>query len=607
MRAIPFLSLILFAVSRALGLGEIPAADIHLTDGQDRLVPAKLSDAAEAQSKAMALYAHAMASLEGQEIDTPRAISELRQALVLDPHHAEAEAKIANIFLQTGQVEAAYDELQKAVAKSHPTAELEGLLGYAQHLRGEDDDAVRLSTRALEEDPAQAVSMRVLLEVAGAQDDLSGAVLHIEDILRGKGRAISPACWIDLARLYSEVARNTSASLSEKVMLRTLLPIYQEAASLPPPEVDRLALLAETYEDLGQNERAAAVLREALQLDPENVDLLLRCARLEEAEGNKTASLQFYEKAYRLNPELDGLRDMLSRTYFNAGRYTDAIRVLRDALEAVPGDPDTEADMAVAYAGLHDRAATAAWFARAFASPSCPVEVYLKLAALQMNEGETKKAGTTLARAAILFPQSPRVIFYQAIQYRYAKDYRSAMASLEAMRSLSSPNGDVLDPAYYLECSLTYSLAHAEAKIEPLLKEGLAKFPDNSDLMNELAFSWAEAGEHLAEALALSERACRLDPKDGAIQDTVGWVYYKMGDENAALPYLQRAAILTNNDPVVLEHVGDAWSRLGHRHEALVAWRLALQKDPGNTALSIRINAAQAQATHAHLRSAPHK
>jgi tetratricopeptide (TPR) repeat protein len=68
---------------------------------------------------------------------------------------------------------------------------------------------------------------------------------------------------------------------------------------------------------------------------------------------------------------------------------------------------------------------------------------------------------------------------------------------------------------------------------------------------------------------------------------------------------LQRAAILTNNDPVVLQHVGDVYMKLGLRNEAISAWRRALEKAPHNGDLANRIDAALAQAKNAHLRSAP--
>jgi tetratricopeptide (TPR) repeat protein len=294
--------------------------------------------------------------------------------------------------------------------------------------------------------------------------------------------------------------------------------------------------------------------------------------------------------------------------YLDQGKFGDAARLLTDALKDSPDNPDIESDLGLASYGRRDAAAAEGWFQRAFASPACAPEDYLKLAIYQLNRDQVKQAGETLALARARFPQSARILFYQAIQNRYAKNYRAALACLDAMRSFSSSSqSDVFDPSYYLESALIFSLAHAENRIEPLLREGLGKYPDNSDLMNELAFSWAESGTHLAEALALSKRAVQLDRRNGAIMDTLGWVYFKEDEVNDALPYLQRAVIMTNNDPVVLQHLGDAWSKLGRAREAVAAWRLALEKDPGNTALTTRIAAALAQANHVHSRSAPSK
>jgi Flp pilus assembly protein TadD len=78
-----------------------------------------------------------------------------------------------------------------------------------------------------------------------------------------------------------------------------------------------------------------------------------------------------------------------------------------------------------------------------------------------------------------------------------------------------------------------------------------------------------------------------------------------MGQAKDALPYLQRAAFMTNNDPVVLQHVGDAYLKLGLRREAIATWTRALEKAPRNGDLANRIDAALAQAKNAHLRSAP--
>ena len=182
----------------------------------------------------------------------------------------------------------------------------------------------------------------------------------------------------------------------------------------------------------------------------------------------------------------------------------------------------------------------------------------------------------------------------------------AAAACLDQAHTLAvGSETSVLDLHYYLESALILNLAGKKDQLEAVLREGLGKYPDNPELMNELAYFWADQGSHLPEAFTLSCRAAELEPDNGPILDTRGWVYFQMGQAKDALPYLQRAAFMTNNDPVVLQHVGDAYLKLGLRREAIATWTRALEKDPRNGDLANRIDAALAQAKNAHLRSAP--
>jgi len=578
----------------------------HLTDAQDRLMSGQLTPAAELTSRASALYAEAMAGDPDQQ--PHETLEKLRKVAALDPHFPPVQVKIASLLLQFGQIESALEQLKGAAAANPDSASIQAMLGYAQRLRGENGEALRLSQAALTRDPTQVVAMKVMLEVALEQNDLAGGVLHIEDILKNGGPSVTGTTWLALARLYIELARSDFRAPTGDAILKTLLPIYQQAAAKQPPTVEALTLLSDTFRDLGRKREALKVLQQASALEPSNVDIILRCADLESDLGKKIEAIRDYEQAYALNPNLTGLRETLVRLYLDGDRYDDAAQLLQEALEESPHDPGLEVDLGIAYegAGQHEKATSC--YQRAFASVACGTESYLKLAVFRLAHKELKKAAETLAAARDRFPQSSRVRFYQAIAYRYQKKYTAALECLDQMRALAeNPGSDSLDINYYLESALTLSLAGKEDRIEPILREGLSKYPANSDLMNELAYYWADKGEHLSEALALSRRALALDPDSGPIQDTCGWVLFRMGRTKDALPYLQQAALLTNNDPVVLQHTGDVYSKLGREREAIDAWRTALKKDPGNHDLLNRIDAAQAQATHAHPRSAPNK
>jgi tetratricopeptide (TPR) repeat protein len=583
----------------------VPAV-VHITDGQDRMMSGQLRPAAEKRSQANALYAQAMLRADDAAVGQPSVTDLFSQVVKLDPSFIDAQIRLVNLYLQAGQVDRAMTQIRSAAAENPDSIPVQAALGFTLRLRGENDEARRLSTHVLLRDPTQSLAMRVLLEVASDDNDLAGGVLHIEDILTAGGAAVPASAWMDLARLYQEIAQGAVRPPGGDVILRTRLPMLREAATKPPASIETLKLLSDTCRDLGRKDEALSALQQAAALDPSQVDILLHCADLESDLGRNAEALATYEKVYALNPDLPILRGLLGDLYLTSSRYADAIPLFEAALAQSPQDAGLNIDLGIAYEGAHHPDQAQACFERVFGAVACPPEAYLKLAFFQLDHDETKQAGRTLDHALARFPQSAEIHFCQAVRYRHEKNYPAAVDSLAQARALAiGPDAGALDPYFYLESATILSLAGRRDQFEMTLQEGLHKYPDNPEIMNELAYFWADERSHLPEALALSRRAATLDPENGPIEDTRGWVYFQMGQPKDALPYLQRAAFMTNNDPVVLQHVGDAYLKLGLRREAIATWTRALEKDPRNGDLTNRIDAALAQAKNAHLRSAP--
>jgi tetratricopeptide (TPR) repeat protein len=117
----------------------------------------------------------------------------------------------------------------------------------------------------------------------------------------------------------------------------------------------------------------------------------------------------------------------------------------------------------------------------------------------------------------------------------------------------------------------------------------LTNQPNNRLALNYLGYMLADRGMRLEYARELILRALDLDPENGAFIDSYGWVLYKLGDYRAALQVLLQAVRLIDNDPVVFEHVGDAYQALGDFKKAREFWGKAYQLDPNSQSLKEKL------------------
>jgi Flp pilus assembly protein TadD len=166
-----------------------------------------------------------------------------------------------------------------------------------------------------------------------------------------------------------------------------------------------------------------------------------------------------------------------------------------------------------------------------------------------------------------------------------AQILRRAKAHQEAFDLLN--NGLKKLPDYP---ELLYDRALAADKLGKfnILEQDLRKLiklkPDNAHAYNALGYSLAERGAQLPEALKLIRKAVELSPEDPYIMDSLGWVYYRMGNFVDGLNYLN-LAFAARPDPEIAAHLGEVLWVQGAKEDAKSIWRSALEKDPNNEVL----------------------
>ncbi|MDB5478324.1 MAG: repeat-containing protein [Alphaproteobacteria bacterium] len=114
-------------------------------------------------------------------------------------------------------------------------------------------------------------------------------------------------------------------------------------------------------------------------------------------------------------------------------------------------------------------------------------------------------------------------------------------------------------------------------KAEADLLSALKLSPRQPEVLNYLAYSWADHSRNLGMALDMLRSALAGAPDDPYITDSVGWTLHRIGRNAEAVPYLETSVQQLPEDPVINDHLGDIYWAVGRRLEARFQWDRALK------------------------------
>jgi tetratricopeptide (TPR) repeat protein len=193
--------------------------------------------------------------------------------------------------------------------------------------------------------------------------------------------------------------------------------------------------------------------------------------------------------------------------------------------------------------------------------------------------GRVDEAKDRLEKVAASYPEDIEALVVLADVGRDSKNWEEAARNYgRAIERLP-----VLQERHW---SLFYArgIAYEQSKQWPLAEADLLKSlelrPDHPQVLNYLAYSWVDRNENLERAKDMLIKAVSLRPRDGFIVDSLGWLYYRLGEYDQAVMQLEKAVSLEAADPTITDHLADAYWRVGRREEARYQWQRALWLDP---------------------------
>ncbi len=472
------------------------------------------------------------------------ALEAYQKAMVCDPEDEYLVRRLAALLIRVNRKKQALDQIEKLIARNPDDKKIKVFQADLYSAVGEYDKAIDIYKKVLSEDPANSALMEKLGKQYLSNLDYTQARIIFEKLVQTDPDSLLGHYY--LAQLYRELKyyRKSFVEYAKALEINWSVPLAMEAAALYEDQElfdDAIVLyrkmideqdnieaaggrLVRIYLELGESDKALKVLQEVRSnsSDTQRVDLTMGRIFLEQKKFSE--AIEILKKLSDANPELSVARSLLAYSYYESGDL-DSAKAL--SLKVKPDDT-----------GYDD-------------SVRLLIEIYSK--------EENVPAAIDLVRKAIEATDGNNFLYYSLLSLLYEKhdDLEKAEDVLKEAISLFT---ETTDP--YIKYGMFLEKLGRSAEAMTIMQKVLSINSKEPFALNYVGYTWADQGQNLEKAMEYILEAVRLLPEDGFIRDSLGWVYYKVGDFEKAAIELKKAVIFEPEDPTIHEHLADVYLKM---------------------------------------------
>jgi len=390
---------------------------------------------------------------------------------------------------------------------------------------------------------------------------------------------------------------------------------YLELARLEPNSSTAYSHLAGYYRQKGDSDSLVWAYENLARTHPENERIWRELGRLQAQQGDYSAARESFERSVTIRGDRTNILSYLglAELYLIQEKTDSAVAAYKAALEVEPYNVVANRELAAIMVRLDSLQAALPYSRRVVEASPLDRDAVRRLGVIYFSVDSLDQADSILTylvesgernsvnhyylgRIAVLREDYPRAVeefttltimadsVYESwldLGWVYRKTGENDKEILTYQTGLSHMRDDQSELKMLFALGAAYEQAGQFDKAVLIFEEIIAKSPDHASALNYLGYMLADRGERLEYAKELIEKAIKLVPENAAYLDSYGWVFYRLRQFDKALVHLRKAVSL-ENDPVIFDHLGDAYKATGDYDKARTWWQKALELQPEN-------------------------
>jgi len=352
-----------------------------------------------------------------------------------------------------------------------------------------------------------------------------------------------------------------------------------------PSIIEYRHVLADFYASTGKSSKANEIYRQILEIDPEDAKATIQLAAANGEKQGATAYLSSLKTIFQKTDVGIDLKVKELIPYISQVAKTGDIMLANTCIELAQILEQVHPKEAKTYSAYGDllyhsgrKKEALPKYEQAVFLDNSVYPIWEQIMYIHTEDYNVEGLLNTSEKVIDLFPNQAKSYYFNGLANSELGNFSEAINMYQQAMMMSRRN-PVMQSDLFRRMGASYFQLKKYDRSDKAFESALKLNAKDYMALNDYSYYLASRGEKLEKAKEMIALANQVQPDKAVLQDTYGWVFYKMKNFDSAKEWFGKAMANGGEQmPQILEHYGDVLFQLNDIDGAIQHWQMALDK-----------------------------